>query len=202
MASITDNRRSHPRPSTTKPATSAQREPITATSGKPPVVLASVPRRMAGAVIDSLLVLVALAVVTPWLRPETAVIQVRIDAVTGERTTIDPHAGIFDLVAVLPFLLTAAYFIVFIALWGRTLGGWAVGVRCLNARTGGRPGWAVSAKRWGVLFGIAGVLSIVPVIGPWSWLLTIAIGVSPLWDRTGWLRGYHDRFAGDIVVRS
>ncbi len=165
------------------------------------VTLASVPRRIAGAAIDALLIMVVVGVITPTLRSEGTVKQIRIDAQTGEQIMINPHAELFDIADLLPFLVTAVYLIVAIATLGRTMGGWVVGITCVNAKTGGRPGWAVSTKRWFALFGIAAVLSIVPVIGPWAWLVTIAIGISPLWDRSGWLRGYHDRFAGDIVVR-
>jgi len=166
------------------------------------VRLASMPRRIAGAAIDAMLIMVVVGIIAPLFRGSTGVVQIRIDAVTGEQVMLNPHAGLFDIAAALPFLVTAGYVIVLIALWGRTLGGWAVGIRCLNAETGGRPGWAVASKRWLVLFGLAGVLAVVPIIGTWAWILPIVIGLSPLWDPSGWLRGYHDRFAGDIVVRS
>ena len=99
-------------------------------------------------------------------------------------------------------LLTAAYVVPLMALWGRTLGGWCVGIRCVRTDSGAAPGWGVSLRRWLLLYGIAGVLAFLPVVGGWAWLVTLVVGLSPAWDGSGRLRGYADRFAGDIVVRA
>ena len=100
------------------------------------------------------------------------------------------------------FSVLALYTIPLMALWGRTLGGWGVGIRCVRADTGNRPGWRLSVRRWVVLYGVAGALSFVPVIGPVAWLVILLVGLSPLWDSTGRLRGYADQLAGDLVVRA
>jgi hypothetical protein len=84
--------------------------------------------------------------------------------------------------------------------WGRTLGGWAVGIRCVRADTGARPGWALSTRRWFALYGAAGLLGFVPVIGPFAWLVTLIVGLSPMWDSTRLLRGYADHLGDDVVV--
>ncbi|MEY3734326.1 MAG: hypothetical protein RL347_1685, partial [Actinomycetota bacterium] len=128
------------------------------------------------------------------------VTRVRIDAETGERS-VD---AALSLPAWLPLAvlvaLTAAYTIVLMALWGRTLGGWAVGIRCVRADSGQRPGWRLSTRRWFMLYGAAGILAFVPVIGPFAWILTLIVGLSPLWDSTHRLRGYADHLGHDIVV--
>ena len=46
------------------------------------------------------------------------------------------------------------------------------------------------------------MLAFAPIVGGWAWLVTLVIGLSPAWDRSGRLRGYADRFAGDLVVRA
>lgn len=162
--------------------------------------LASMPERIAGAAIDALILAVLTSLIAARLTPDlVATTQVRITA-SGERIVIAAPGP--DLwLTLLPVALTAIYLIVFIAVWGRTPGGWAIGIRCVRADTGGRPGWLMATKRWALLFGVAGALSFLPVVGPWAWLVTVVIGLSPLWDRTGLLRGYHDVFAGDLVVR-
>ena len=43
-------------------------------------------------------------------------------------------------------------------------------------------------------------MSFIPVVGPFAWLMTLLVGLSPLWDSAGRLRGYADQFAGDLVV--
>jgi len=170
-------------------------------SRTPVVPLASVPRRLAGAAIDAVIIMVISGFLMTWMRPTGTPIQVRVDALTGERTVIGGPGLFVELIGWVPAIVTAAYMISLIAVWGRTPGGWAVGIRCIRADTGARPGWTVATRRWLVLFGLAAVTSVIPVIGPWAWLITVAVGISPLWDRTGWLRGYHDKFAGDLVIR-
>ncbi len=165
------------------------------------IPVASLPRRVAGAAIDAIIIMVISGLLMSWLRPSGSPVQVRIDAVTGERVVIGGPGVFVDLVGWIPAILTAAYMITLIALWGRTPGGWSVGIRCIRADNGGRPGWGVASRRWLVLFGLAAATSLVPVIGPWAWLITVVVGFSPLLDRSGWLRGFHDRFAGDLVIR-
>ena len=170
----------------------------------PPAVLtvvpASVPRRLMGAFVDGLLILAVVAVVWSQVAPSGSPVQVRIDAQTGERIVIGDSLFSPDWLSVLTFAVAAAYFIVFLALAGRTPGGWAVGIRCIRADTGGRPGWSASTRRWLVILGIPAVIGLLPVIGPWAWLLTLVIAVSPLADRSGRQQGIHDRVAGDLVV--
>lgn len=167
------------------------------------LVPASLPQRILGGAIDAILIAVVVGLSGAWIAARTqTTVQVRIDAATGERIVVDPAAGPLHLLTALPVLLTALYVIVGIALAGRTLGGWAVGIRCIRARTGGRPGWGVAVRRWAILFGVAAVLGLVPVIGPWAWLATVAVALSPVLDRTGWMRGWQDRIAGDLVVRT
>lgn len=166
-------------------------------------ILASMPRRVLGAWIDLVLVLVVSGMFVAWLDSRTSgVTRIRIDATTGERLV--DHAWTaptwFPLAAFV--VIMALYVVPSMALWGRTLGGWAVGIRCVRVDTGGAPGWTVSVRRWLVLYGAAAVVGFAPVVGPWAWLITLVVGLSPLWDATHRLRGYADHVAGDLVVRA
>lgn len=206
MASSTPVRRRTPArtPVRSAPATSRAAKPAAskATAQRPAiqVVPASVPRRLLGGLLDSVLILVIVGLIWSRVAPSSVPVQVRIDAQTGERIVLGQQMWTPDWLGLLSFTVAAVYLITFIALAGRTPGGWAVGIRCIRADTGGRPGWSVSARRWFVLLGIPASIGLLPVIGPWAWLLTLAIALSPLLDRSGRMQGFHDRFAGDLVV--
>lgn len=161
------------------------------------------PRRVVGAAIDLVLVLVVAGLVVAWLEAASAgVTRIRIDAATGERV-VDASWSLPGWFAAAAFIVIMALYVVpSMALWGRTLGGWAVGIRCVRADTGGTPGWTVSFRRWLVLYGAAGILGFAPIIGPWAWLITVIVGLSPLWDASHRRRGYADHVAGDLVVRA
>lgn len=180
--------RTTPRRSPRRPATSD-------------AALAPMGRRVAGAAIDMALLVFISGVLASFLdRATSGVTRVRIDAISGERMV---NASI-DLPTWLPLLLlvllTAAYTIPLMALFGRTLGGWALGIQCVRADSGGRLGWSLSTRRWFLLYGAAGVLAFIPLIGPFSWILILVVGLSPLWDATRRLRGYADHAAQDVVV--
>ena len=168
---------------------------------KPTFTLAPMSRRAAGAAIDLALLIAAAGIVASALEGLTAgVTRVRIDPQSGART-IDASLTLPTwLPLALLVVLTALYTIPLMAIWGRTLGGWAVGIRCVRADTGSRLGWALSTRRWVALYGAAGLLCFVPVIGPLAWLVTLVVGLSPLWDSTRLLRGYADHLADDVVV--
>lgn len=173
----------------------------TSRTAKPPVLLAPMSRRVTGAAIDMALLIFLAGTSASLLERLTAgVTRVRIDQESGQRAV---EAGL-SLPLWLPLALlvtfTAAYTIVLMAVFGRTLGGWAVGIRCVRADTGGRPGWSLSVRRWFLLYGAAGLLAFAPVIGPFAWVLTLIVGLSPLWDATQRLRGYADHLGHDIVV--
>ena len=174
------------------------------------VAPASFPARLGGAAIDALVLLVGSGLIVAWLTArDFRTTQVRLDALTGEQSVIAGGTTSPWVVAGIPLLLTAAYMILLIGLWGRTLGGWAVGIRCVpvDPASGApvpyaRPGLIVGARRWLLLYGVAGALSLLPVVGGLAWVLVLVVGLSPLWDRSGRLRGWQDRFAGDAVVRA
>lgn len=179
------------------PRTRARRSPAPTA---PRFITAPMTRRVLGAVIDLVILLVlagALSSLITTIAPGTA--QVRIDA-EGARTVITGTQQMTWLPLLVFVILTALYVIPCMALLGRTAGGFLTGIRCVRSDTGKRPGWGVSLRRWLLLYGIAGVLGFAPYVGGFAWLVTLIIGLSPLWDMSGRLRGYADRFAGDIVV--
>ena len=168
---------------------------------KPSFTLAPLLRRVGGAAIDMAVLIAVAGMASAVLESLTSgITRVRLDAETGERTVDAAVALPTWLPLALLVVLTAAYTIVLMATWGRTLGGWAVGIRCVRADSGARPGWALATRRWFALYGAAGLLAFVPVIGPFAWLVTLVVGLSPLWDRSRLLRGYADYLGDDVVV--
>ncbi len=159
------------------------------------------PRRVAGAAIDLVIVVAIAGVLSARLEGMTAgITRVRIDDESGQRT-IDASVSLpLWLPLVILVVVSAVYTIPLMAIWGRTVGGMLVGIRCVRADTGARPGWDSSVRRWLALYGVAGILGLTPIIGPFAWLLTLLVGLSPLWDGSRSLRGYADHFGGDIVI--
>ncbi len=85
-----------------------------------------------------------------------------------------------------------AYLVVPTALWGGTLGQYAVGIRVCSRRDLGRPGWIRSLKRYGIFY----VVGSIPFVGG---LLSLFIPLPLFWttDR----QGLHDLFADTVVIR-
>lgn len=180
---------------------STRRSPRTVSPSRTPLALAPIHKRVAGAAIDMVLLVTVAGVVSARLEGMTAgVTRVRIDAESGQRTVDATLSLPLWLPLLILVVLTAAYTIPLMAVWGRTLGGWVMGIRCVRADSGTVPGWHLSVRRWLVLYGAAGILAFVPVVGPFAWLVTLVVGLSPLWDGTRLMRGYADHLGGDLVV--
>ncbi len=84
------------------------------------------------------------------------------------------------------------YEVVFLALWGATLGKLLLQLRVLRFPGGGPLSLGAAAGR----FALFSVISALPCsIGPLILLATAAK------DTSGWRRGWHDRGAGTVVVK-
>ena len=174
---------------------------IDARQARPAFTLAPMSRRVAGAAIDMALLVAAAGMIASALEGITAgVTRVRVETQSGQRVVDAAIALPTWLPLAILVCLTAIYTVSLMAVWGRTLGGWAVGIRCVRADTGAPPGWPLSVRRWFALYGAAGLLAFAPIVGPLAWLLTLIVGLSPLWDGTRLLRGYADHFGDDVVV--
>ena len=94
------------------------------------------------------------------------------------------------------------YVVAATAVFGRTIGKWAVGTVVVANRTGAVPGWLRSVLRWLVIswFGVVAlVLDDLPRgVEVASFVVLVLTYVPVLWDRRG--RGWHDRAADTMVV--
>ncbi|MFJ4005565.1 RDD family protein [Streptomyces sp. NPDC090023] len=106
------------------------------------------------------------------------------DASSGMMSKIVPIALIFGIATLL-------YEWLMVGLVGATLGKLAVGIRVLRADTGQKPGLLKSFVRW-IIPTAAGYVS--------CGLGQILVYVSPFWDNSGRLQGWHDKAAGTVVV--
>lgn len=86
-----------------------------------------------------------------------------------------------------------AYQTIAVAVWGRTIGKWIMGLR-VEDPYGAKPGWWRAAVR--VL--IPDVAAMIPLIG--GTLMSAAVYLTAIWSPLR--QGLHDRAAGTIVVRS
>ncbi len=97
------------------------------------------------------------------------------------------------------FPVIAAYLIVTVALWGRTVGNLVVGTR-VEHLDGSVPGWRTATVRWAVPVAsivLVPVGGLTAVLGAWVWYLTVHL---PIFFPSR--RGLHDRAAGTIVTRT
>ncbi|HEY7625527.1 MAG TPA: RDD family protein [Ilumatobacteraceae bacterium] len=139
--------------------------------------LATIPRRLAGLVVDQILVAIPVAVVAVALgfRPS--------DEITTH-WMLAFSAGLSGVAFVYETLM--------IALLGRTVGKFAFGTRVVRMIDGQRPTWSQAAMR--ALVPLA--FGAIPRIGVYLGLMVYSLA---LWNPLR--QGLHDRAAGTLVVR-
>ena len=139
------------------------------------VTLAQIWRRVIGQVIDQLVVLIPM---------------IAIAFAAGVRTTDDLSSKAFGLnIAVIATAF--AYECCMIAVWGRTIGKFALGTRAVRVDTAGPVLWSSAAVR--ALVPLAA--GVIPGVG---FVLSIAVYAPAMFDKRQ--QGWHDKAAGTIVV--
>ena len=138
--------------------------------------VASIPRRLGARLIDDLVgVGVFVVIVRPLSSSETVV------------------GLIFALLVLLCLFL---YEVAMIAIWGRTIGKWAVDIEVVRVEDGSVLGWWRSIGRWAVLVLPRLVLADVALLsGLYTLVLFLSVVFHP--DRQGW----HDRVGDTMVAR-
>ncbi|MFE1956160.1 MULTISPECIES: RDD family protein [Streptomyces] len=105
------------------------------------------------------------------------------DAVSDFQSGILPVAGLF-------MVLVLAYEVLMIAFVGATLGKLAVGIRVLKADDGQKPGIGGAFLRW-----------VIPTVGSFACGIgQLLVYLSPFWDKSGRMQGWHDKVASTVVV--
>lgn len=145
-----------------------------------PFSLASIGQRALGRVVDVVVVAVPFAVaMLPYLE------------VTGEEVRLEGVPWWFPFAQV---ALAIAYDTVCVALWGRTLGKVVTGTRVVRFVDGERPPWSRALQRT-LLPNAAGAVPI-----PLAPAFEAGVYLSSISDPLR--RGWHDRSAGTLVVRT
>ncbi|MFI8102405.1 RDD family protein [Streptomyces sp. NPDC086023] len=90
------------------------------------------------------------------------------------------------------FLITLLYEWLMIAFVGATLGKMALGLKVVKENTGQAPGLGGGFIRW-----------IIPIVGAFlCYIGAVLVYLSPFFDNSGKLQGWHDRAAGTLVVKT
>ncbi|MEU3652075.1 RDD family protein [Streptomyces sp. NPDC032161] len=99
-------------------------------------------------------------------------------------------ATMFSMLAILA-LVTLLYEWLMISLVGATLGKMALGLKVVKENTGQKPGLGAGFIRY-----------IIPIVGAFlCYIGAILVYLSPFFDNSGKLQGWHDRAAGTLVVK-
>ncbi|MFJ5551962.1 MULTISPECIES: RDD family protein [unclassified Streptomyces] len=94
-------------------------------------------------------------------------------------------------VMLLFFLVTLLYEWLMISLLGATVGKMALGLKVVKENTGQNPGLGGGFIRW-----------IIPIVGAFlCYIGAVLVYLSPFFDNSGKLQGWHDRAAGTLVVK-
>ncbi|MEU8893245.1 RDD family protein [Streptomyces sp. NPDC048442] len=99
-------------------------------------------------------------------------------------------AAFFGAIALFA-LIALLYEWLMVSIWGATLGKMVLGVKVVKEGTGQAPGLGAGFIRW-----------IIPMVGSlFCGLGTLLVYLSPFFDNSGKLQGWHDRAGGTIVIK-
>ncbi|MFI7010206.1 RDD family protein [Streptomyces sp. NPDC050145] len=101
----------------------------------------------------------------------------------------DFYAGIIPVMLGM-LVVVFLYEVLMTAFAGGTLGKLAVGIRVLKVDDGRKPGLASALLRW-----------VIPVVGIFACGIgQLLVYLSPFWDKSGRMQGWHDKVASTVVV--
>ncbi|MFD7862659.1 RDD family protein [Streptomyces sp. NPDC059783] len=100
--------------------------------------------------------------------------------------------GTFLGAALLSALTVIFYDVIFVSTTGSTPGKMILGMRIVNSRTGQKPTFGPALVRWGFPIGLGYIT---------CFLGYVLIVISPFFDNTGQLRGWHDKAANTLVIK-
>ena len=186
-----------PPPPVTPPITSAYATAATPSLvGPGGVPYASFLRRFSGLVIDGLIFAVPLFTKISNCLELTSQSEME-RCITSLTDQVVADTGFITAASILIGLVQVAYFTICLRVWGRSIGGLAVGIRCVTA-SGTNPSWSKSFVRALIPFGFS-LLGLIPLIGVFAFVAQVLAYVSMLWSpkRQTWM----DRAAGTFVVK-
>ncbi|WP_327369401.1 RDD family protein [Streptomyces sp. NBC_01217] len=160
------------------------------------VQVASMGRRLGARAIDGVVIGVILSIIMGIGLAGAVGIANDCDPNSADYTSCmnDASAGIvtamFTWIAVIA-VFTLLYEWLMISLVGATVGKLAVGLRVVKENTGQNPGLGSGFIRY-----------IIPIVGAFlCYIGAILVYLSPFFDNSGKLQGWHDRAAGTLVIK-
>lgn len=156
--------------------------------GRGPVLVATYGQRVGARLLDSVIAYVAYLILNTLITGSL----VLATSGSGSRTAAGAAVGAL----VVTFLLLGGIFIfydvIFVCAMGATPGKKILGLSVVDHRTGQKPGFGSALLRWGFPVGLG--------------LLTCSLGyvlilLSPFFDGSGKLQGWHDKAANTLVVK-
>lgn len=108
---------------------------------------------------------------------------------SGSSESASAGLGGILAIAFFGFVATVLYEFVMIALKGQTLGKMVLGVKVVDQRNGQNPGWGPSFMR-----------ILIPQLANFVCGLGLLVYLSPMFDKSGRMQGWHDNVANDLVI--
>lgn len=164
------------------------------TPGPSPDQVAPMGLRLVARIIDGVLIAVLWAILIAifGIHAFHETTTINADGTTTKSFGGGLYSGAYFASIGVAIILSCLYEVGMIAVKGATLGKMAVGVKVVRADTAQVLGWGPAFVRW-VIPAAASVA---------CWLLTLLIWLSPLFDSAHRNQGWHDKAAGDFVIRS
>ena len=115
-----------------------------------------------------------------------------LDNLDNADTTDDgAFSSAFSGFGLLAIVITFGYEFALIAIRGQTFGKQAVGIKVVKELDGQNPGWLASFLRW-----------LIPAVGFFvCYLPGFLVYLSPVFDSSGRVQGWHDKVAKTVVIK-
>ena len=108
---------------------------------------------------------------------------------SGSSDSASVGFGSILLIMFFGMVATVLYELVMIAVKGQTLGKMVMGVKVVDQRNGQNPGWGPSFMR-----------ILIPQLANFVCGLGLIVYLSPMFDKSGRMQGWHDNVANDLVI--
>ncbi len=114
-------------------------------------------------------------------------------AASGSETGAALSIGMTFVVILLIVVIGLAYETLMLTFYGATLGKMVMKIKVVSVETGENPQLLNALLR----YALPGVLGLIPIVGG---LAALACWLSPLFDSSGRLQGWHDKVAKTVVI--
>lgn len=151
------------------------------------VLVATYGQRVGARLLDTVIAYVAY-----WILSMLATGGLFLAAGSGDSATAGAAVGAFIVSLLLLGVIFIFYDVIFVCVMGATPGKKLLGLSVIDSRNGRKPGFGSALLRWGFPVGLG--------------MLTCGLGyvlilISPFFDSSGKLQGWHDKAATTLVIK-